>query len=110
MALLSGRACALKAREDRKFEEVFLWVFLLVLFCFVCLFLFCFVFSRDAAKLKLSDGLTMRNDYHYFVNNRSFDFCVCYFTVFTLSIQTPQLLTILNLKFEQVQFTTHSCV
>ena len=35
---------------------------------------------------------------------------VCYFTVFTLSIQTPQLLTICYLKFEQVQFTTHSCV
>ena len=33
------------------------------------------------------------------------DLCVCYFTVFTLSIQTPQLLTIHNLKFEQVQFT-----
>ena len=28
--------------------------------------------------------------------------------VFT--IQTPQLLTILYLKFEQVQFTTHHCV
>ena len=28
------------------------------------------------------------------------------FTVFTLSIQTPHLLTILYLKFEQVQFTT----
>ena len=25
-------------------------------------------------------------------------------------IQTPQLLTILYLKFEQVQFTTHSCL
>ena len=31
-------------------------------------------------------------------------------TVFTLSIQTPQLLTILNLKFEQVQLTTQCCV
>ena len=32
-----------------------------------------------------------KNDYHNrFANNRSFDFCVCYFTVFTLSIQTPQ--------------------
>ena len=31
-----------------------------------------------------------KNDYHYrFADNRSFDFCVCYFTVFTLSIQTP---------------------
>ena len=29
-----------------------------------------------------------QNDYHYrFANNRSFDFCVCYFTVFTLTIQ-----------------------
>ena len=34
----------------------------------------------------------------------------CYFTVFTFSIETPQLLTILYLKFEQVQFTTHCCV
>ena len=31
-------------------------------------------------------------------------------TVFTLSIQTPQPLTILYLKFEQVQFTTHFSV
>ena len=31
-------------------------------------------------------------------------------TVFTLSIQTPQLLTILLLKFEQVQFITQCCV
>ena len=30
--------------------------------------------------------------------------------VITLSIQTPQLLTILYLKFEQVQFTTNCCV
>ena len=45
-----------------------------------------------------------KNDYHYrFANNRSFDFCACYFTVFILSIQTPKLLTILYLKFEQVQ-------
>ena len=52
-----------------------------------------------------------KNDYHYrFANNQSFDFSVCYFTVFTLSIQTPKFLTILNLKFEQVQFTTHCCV
>ena len=48
-----------------------------------------------------------KNDYPYrFANNRSFDFCVCYIIVFTLSIQTPKLLTILYLKFEQVQFTT----
>ena len=33
-----------------------------------------------------------------------------YFTVFTLSIQTPQLLTILVLKFEQKQFPTRCCV
>ena len=52
-----------------------------------------------------------KNDYHCrFANNQTFDFCVCYFTVFTLSIQTPQLLTILCLKFEQVQFTIHCCV
>ena len=31
-------------------------------------------------------------------------------TVFTLSIQTPQHLTILVLNFEQVQFTTRCCV
>ena len=31
-------------------------------------------------------------------------------TVFTLSIRTPQLLTILVRKFEQVQFTTRCCV
>ena len=50
-----------------------------------------------------------KNDYHYrFANNRSFDFCVCYFTVFTLNMQTPQLLTILYLKYEQI--TTHCCV
>ena len=43
-------------------------------------------------------------DYRYrFANNQSFNFCVSYFTAFTLSIQTPQLLTILNRKFEQVQ-------
>ena len=35
---------------------------------------------------------------------------VYYFDIFTLSIQTPQLFTILDLKFEQVQFTTHCCV
>ena len=50
-------------------------------------------------------------DYHYrFANNRSFDFCVCHFTLFTLSshtIQTPQFLTIFYIKFEQVQFATH---
>ena len=44
-----------------------------------------------------------KNNYHYrFASNLSFNFCLSYFTVFTLSIQTPQLLTILNLKFEQV--------
>ena len=31
-------------------------------------------------------------------------------TVFTLSIRTPQLLTIYALKFEPVQFTTQCCV
>ena len=31
-------------------------------------------------------------------------------TVFTLSIRTPQLLTIYVLKFEPVQFTTRCCV
>ena len=31
-------------------------------------------------------------------------------TIFTLSIQTPKLLTILVPKFEQVQFTTRCCV
>ena len=32
-----------------------------------------------------------KNNYHYrLANNRSYDFCVCYFTVFTLSIQTPR--------------------
>ena len=31
-------------------------------------------------------------------------------TVFTLSIRTPQLLTIYVLKFEPVQFTTQCCV
>ena len=31
-------------------------------------------------------------------------------TVFTLSIQTPQLLTILALKFVQVQFITQCCI
>ena len=36
--------------------------------------------------------------------NRSFDFCVCYFTIFTLSIQTPQLLTTLYLQSEQEEF------
>ena len=29
---------------------------------------------------------------------------------FTFSIQTPKLLTIHNLNFEQVQFTTHCCI
>ena len=29
---------------------------------------------------------------------------------YLLSTDTPQLITILNLKFEQVQFTTHCCV
>ena len=44
-----------------------------------------------------------KNDYRYrFAKNRSFDFCVCYFTVFILSI--------LYLKFEQIQFTTQCCV
>ena len=38
-----------------------------------------------------------KNDYPYrCANNQSFDFCVCYFTLLTLSIQTPQLLTILS--------------
>ena len=32
------------------------------------------------------------------------------YTVFTLSIPTPQLLTMLVLNFEQVQFTTRCCV
>ena len=42
-----------------------------------------------------------KNYYCYrFANNWSFNLCVFYFTIFTLSIQTPQLLTILNLKFE----------
>ena len=31
-------------------------------------------------------------------------------TIITLSIQTPQLLTIVYLKFEQVQFTTQCYV
>ena len=31
-------------------------------------------------------------------------------TIITLSIQTPQLLTLLFLKFEQVQYTTRCCV
>ena len=31
-------------------------------------------------------------------------------TVFTLSIRTPQLLTIYVLKFEPVQFTARCCV
>ena len=35
---------------------------------------------------------------------------VAVLSVNTLSFQTPQLLTILNLKFEQVQFTTHFSV
>ena len=35
---------------------------------------------------------------------------VSYFTVFILSIRVSQLLTILNLKFEQVQLTTQCCV
>ena len=31
-----------------------------------------------------------KNDYHCrFANNRSFNLCGCYFTIFTLSIQTP---------------------
>ena len=48
-----------------------------------------------------------KNDYRYrFANNQSFDFCVCEFTIFTLSIQTLKLLSILYLKFEQVQLTT----
>ena len=60
---------------------------------------------------QLIDKKYHKNDYHYrFANNRSFDFCVCYFTVFTLSIQTPQLLAILYLKFEHVQFTSYCCV
>ena len=50
-----------------------------------------------------------KSDYRYwFANNRLFDLCVCNFTVFTLSIQTPQPLTIFYLKFEQI--TTHCCV
>ena len=53
----------------------------------------------------------IENYYRYrFANSRSFDFCVCYFTVINLSIQTPELLIILNLKFEQLQFTTRCCV
>ena len=39
-----------------------------------------------------------------------FEMGLLYFTVFTLSIRTPQLSTILVLKFEQVQFTTQCCV
>ena len=35
---------------------------------------------------------------------------VCYFTIFTLSIQTPQILTIHIKTFEQVEFTTQCCV
>ena len=31
-------------------------------------------------------------------------------TVFTLSIRTPQLLTIVALKYEQEQFTDRCCV
>ena len=43
-----------------------------------------------------------KNDYRYrFANNRSFNFYVSYLTVFTLSVQTSQLLTILNLKFNK---------
>ena len=43
-----------------------------------------------------------KNDYRYrFANNRSFNFCVSYFTVFTLSTQTPHLLPILNLKLNR---------
>ena len=37
----------------------------------------------------------------------SCDYYVILVTLLTLSIQTPQLLIILVLKFEQVQFTTH---
>ena len=40
-----------------------------------------------------------KNDYRYrCANNLSFDLCVCYFTVFTLSFQTHQLRTILLSK------------
>ena len=34
----------------------------------------------------------------------------CYFTVFTLGIQTPQLLTILHLKFERPIYYPPLCL
>ena len=52
-----------------------------------------------------------KNDYRYrFANNRALISVSVTLPYFTLSIQTPKLLTILYLKFEQVQFTTHCCV
>ena len=66
---------------------------------------------RLAQLMRICDYLTdkfHKKDHHCrFANNRSFDFCVCYFIVFTLSFQTPQLLSIFYLKFGQVQFITH---
>ena len=49
---------------------------------------------------KLTDKFHRNDNRYRFANNRSFYFHGSYFTVFTLSFQTPQLLTILNLKFE----------
>ena len=57
----------------------------------------------------LMDGCHKNDNSYRFSNNRSVNFCVCYFTIFTFCIHTPQLLIILYLKFEQVQFTAQCC-
>ena len=46
----------------------------------------------------------------YHIHPKYWDTISTNHTVFTLSIQTPQLLTIYVLKFEPVQFTTRCCV
>ena len=55
-------------------------------------------------------GSKVRPDFIYV--RASLGFCCTHKdnTIFTLSIQTPQLLSILVLNFEQVQFTTRCCL
>ena len=71
-------------------------------------------FGRKEAVIR--SWLLWRGDHQWKFHCLShMDFSVndCYnnrYTIFTLSIRTPQLLTMLVLKFEQVQFTTRCCV
>ena len=73
-------------------------VFFRLCCCFFFFFLFFFVvFKGNRHRFFFADYVDVKRN----VNIR---------TLFALSIRTPQLLTTLALKFEQIRFTTHCCV